>query len=458
MHESGLTSDAQMPAEDPVESIKAEYDARDKQLLQAIDEVAKGNYGVRIADDSVIAKHFNALITTLEQRSMADLDRVVKLSMCSNETTMSSAKLLYNLQNVNERAQSIAAAAEEMQASAEQIKSYSGEIQDENQSSVKVVDQVSQATQASVGTFDKINASVSDSTAQIKDLKNFGAAVINIADEIRGIAFQTKILAMNAAVEAARAGTAGAGFGVVAKEMRTLSDRSADATKKITELAREFEDQMSDVSEALSDTINNVSDGQRAISTVGDRMSKMSVKIDSVANSIGHITTSIEEQTAAATDVTNGITDIATSTSTSVHNTDEVVDAMDELQGFIDAQIVQIAELELPSKVVKLAQSDHVIWKKRLINMITGREGLNSDELADHHSCRLGKWYDAVSEQAMLNKPAFKALLTPHELVHKHGKLAVDRYNEGNIEAALAEIAEVEKASVEVIRLLQELE
>ena len=51
-------------------------------------------------------------------------------------------------------------------------------------------------------------------------------------------------------------------------------------------------------------------------------------------------------------------------------------------------QIAALAVYDVPHKVVKLAQSDHVLWKKRLANMVAGRAGLNANELADHHSCR----------------------------------------------------------------------
>jgi methyl-accepting chemotaxis protein len=90
--------------------------------------------------------------------------------------------------------------------------------------------------------------------------------------------------------------------------------------------------------------------------------------------------------------------------------------------------------------------------------MIAGREGLNAEELADHNSCRLGKWYNLVNDPTYLNHPKFKALLKPHELVHKHGIEAVQLYNSNNLDGALKEIDKVEAASSDVLRLLVELE
>ena len=90
--------------------------------------------------------------------------------------------------------------------------------------------------------------------------------------------------------------------------------------------------------------------------------------------------------------------------------------------------------------------------------MIAGREGVNPDELSDHHSCRLGKWYDGVDNSAYLNNPVFKELLAPHEQVHKHGIQAVRLYNENKVHEAINEIQKVEEASKDVLRLLSELD
>ena len=67
----------------------------------------------------------------------------------------------------------------------------------------------------------------------------------------------------------------------------------------------------------------------------------------------------------------------------------------------------------------------------RLANMIIGREGLKPNELADHHTCRLGKWYDGCRHTALAGSPEFVAIEDPHARVHSHGIEAVRRYNAG---------------------------
>jgi len=83
---------------------------------------------------------------------------------------------------------------------------------------------------------------------------------------------------------------------------------------------------------------------------------------------------------------------------------------------------------------------------------------LDDKELTDHHSCRLGKWYNSELAAAYRDHPAFKALEAPHQRVHAHGKEAAKRFNAGDQKGALAEMDKMEAASVDVLRLLNELQ
>ena len=443
---------------DKYESLCRDLERRDKALLASIEALRQGNYMVEIDQSSSLGRSLHDFIVELRESNEDDLDRVVRLSMRSNETSIASARLLYNLKNVDERAHSIASAAEEMRSSVEQIKNYGQEVSRESNSSMEIAEAVSASLKKSVTAFESINTSVINNGEKVSELSGFAVQVRDIADEIKGIAFQTNLLALNASVEAARAGSVGAGFSVVAQEMRSLSIRSSDATKQITDLVNHFEAQMRGISNALKESIETVDQGKNTIHDVDQRMSSMRESANKISDRMQNISHSITEQSTASTEVADAISSIANNTTASVKSTDSIVDAMNELQNQINDQIAKISLLEVPNKIVKLAQSDHVLWKKRLVNMISGKEGLDIQELADHHSCRLGKWYDKVTDVSLNGRHEFKALQEPHKLVHLHGIKAVELYNNGDVRGALAEIEAVEYSSVEVLRLLKALE
>ena len=98
-----------------------------------------------------------------------------------------------------------------------------------------------------------------------------------------------------------------------------------------------------------------------------------------------------------------------------------------------------------------------MVWKKRLVDMSVGHLTLRADELSDHKTCRLGKWYYSEGTANFSGNPAFRHLEQPHAAVHQHGKEAARLFGMGKLPEALAEIAKVETASVEVLAVLDKL-
>ena len=113
--------------------------------------------------------------------------------------------------------------------------------------------------------------------------------------------------------------------------------------------------------------------------------------------------------------------------------------------------------MSLPNEIIRLAKADHVIWKKRLVDMSVGRVAFKVDELSDHKNCRLGKWYYADSARNYGDNAVFRHLEQPHAAVHQHGREAARFFGRGRLQEALGEIAKVEAASVKVLADLDKL-
>jgi methyl-accepting chemotaxis protein len=409
------------------------------------------------ADDEI-----STLIRTLAEKMQAhilsEMTRCVQLSIEANESAIFSAQMLLNLREVDAQTQSIAAAAEEMVATVKEIERYGMGIADQAQEAQNAVQSGADDVGQAAHSMNNITTAVNEGVAQVNTLAEFTQKIGGIADDIKKIAEQTNLLALNATIEAARAGDAGKGFAVVASEVKTLANQTAKSTEEITNIITNLQDEMKNVLKSMENSTKAVNDGQSAMAQVNERMQEISEKINVVTGNTSQISSTLQEQNQASSEVAQGIATIAANSTKSVDDIGLIVNSMDNLEKHISGQITDLADFDVPGKVIKLAQSDHVIWKKRLANMVAGREGLNADELADHHSCRLGKWYDNVTEERYLNNPIFKELLKPHELVHKHGIEAVRLYNDKKTKEAIAEVAKVEEASKDVLRLLAELE
>ena len=209
---------------------------------------------------------------------------------------------------------------------------------------------------------------------------------------------------------------------------------------------------------SMDTSIKAVDDGSVAIGQMKTAMGIVSERIVNVKSHSGEISLTLKQQRTAANEVASGIARTAANSSRATDALESIMTMMDSAQSVLVDEIAAVSEIDIPNKVLHLAQSDHIIWKRRLANMIVGREGLRPDELASHHSCRLGKWYDNVSDPCFEADADFQELAAPHRVVHHHGIEAVKAFNNGDTEEALRQIEHVETASSDVLRLLKSLE
>jgi hypothetical protein len=128
-------------------------------------------------------------------------------------------------------------------------------------------------------------------------------------------------------------------------------------------------------------------------------------------------------------------------------------DPADRLEaGMIDTIATEAARI-----IVELAKNDHLAFTQRIYDALAGLNAAKAADLANHHTCRLGRWYDSVTDPGVRGAQAFAALDEPHRRVHAAGKLALQRLAQGDREGAGSAAADVKAASAEVVGGLDRL-
>ncbi len=256
-----------------------------------------------------------------------------------------------------------------------------------------------------LGTTSTTTRTISNDTTEVasavSNLKNVTEGINGFVSMIQGISEQTNLLALNAAIEAARAGEQGRGFAVVADEVRSLAQRSAEATNEIAALIKKVNAEM-----------DNVVSG---ISRVGEK-----------SHAVSSNTQGIEETTS------------------------NLVKLAKKMFSVIDAST--------DDAFIQTIKMDHVVWKLEVYKVLFGQSHNHEHDLSDHQSCRLGRWYQhGEGAQKHASQSAFKALDTPHREVHEQGKNAIRAFHQNNMTSAIAAIRKMENASHQVILQLDRL-
>lgn len=387
----------------------------------------------------------------------ARLERWVDMSVAASTGVRKTAEMMTSLREVDNRAQSIAAAVEELTVTVQTISHTTEGVTNEAAEAAAVSDSGRTAAGKAVDAMESVFHVVQSAVQKVDALAEASVAIGDIVSTIESIAKQTNLLALNATIEAARAGEAGKGFAVVASEVKTLANQTATATVDIRDRISGIRTDMDDIVGVMRSGAERVEEGRGTIQTVGREMESLADRIGSVTRSMSEVSQILGEQQTATAEISEGVTVIADMSARNVYMIDSTIDLLERTGPTIAQAIDGFVEEGVPHATIHAAKSDHMIWMRRLAQMLVGREVLRPDELADHHSCRLGKWYDAQKDPTLVGHPAWAALMEPHQRVHRAGIDAAKAFSSGDLDRATALVNEAADASQDVMRLLDDL-
>lgn len=193
-----------------------------------------------------------------------------------------------------------------------------------------------------VNDVSKLSSTISESASAMKELENESSNITQILSVIRGIAEQTNLLALNAAIEAARAGEQGRGFAVVADEVRTLAKRSHDATEEIDTMLNNLVDKTRFVSGKMSSSLeqsakatSQSSHANKSFDDITQAVAQIRDRLDEIAHSAETQNQSSQQIDRNITEIGNSVTGIANSSDTLANNASELMHLSSELNGLV---------------------------------------------------------------------------------------------------------------------------
>ena len=445
-----------------------------KKLLPHIAKRHRFSMGTQVAMmDKLIERVFTDMIlsnTAYENRidsersanaaaaaDLGNLRNAAGMVSDANVTAIQLAHLTRNTRMVNTSSQAISAAAAELVASVEEIARSSESASRDAAETDGTVSFGRNAVEEVTIAIGNIAEAVAETAANVDELAQASDQIGQILSVIEGIAGQTNLLALNATIEAARAGEAGRGFAVVATEVKNLASQTARSTEDINHRIAALRAGMSGILTTMERSTTAVGEGRTAIVRAAETMETISGQVGNVAHKMAEISAILSQQKAASSEIAESVTKVAgvaETNETVLHSMAEKIQSNNDRFG---AMAKNWFHAESDRSLCEMAKIDHVFFKKRVVDTVVGRDSWKTDEVPDHHHCRLGKWYDALQKPEYKALPAYARLVEPHQRVHAAGKAALAAHAAGKNEEAYEAMDKLNEASVEVLALLEEL-
>ncbi|MBI4741958.1 MAG: methyl-accepting chemotaxis protein [Betaproteobacteria bacterium] len=257
------------------------------------------------------ANSFNQLMSTLQAMLRQILDNVEQVSNAARTLAAASTQVAASSANQSEAASSMAATVEEVTVSINHISESAREALNISQKSGELSGQGGDIIHSATSEMEQIAETVRQTSLSIEELGQRSNQISSVVQVIKDVADQTNLLALNAAIEAARAGEQGRGFAVVADEVRKLAERTTKATGEITQMIADMQSSAHAAVATMGNAVGQVGGGVAKAQQAGSAINQIRDGAGQVVRVVNDISAALVEQSAASNDIATHVEKVA---------------------------------------------------------------------------------------------------------------------------------------------------
>ncbi|EKB17701.1 methyl-accepting chemotaxis protein [Aeromonas veronii] len=288
------------------------------RLLEAVDKIAAGDLTHRLdlhafnRDElGQLAKGFAQMQDNLRKLVGEVSGSVVQMSSAVEEISAVARQSADNMNAQQHELNQLATAMNEMQATVQEVSRNTSDAASAATSASETAELGAQTVNDSILRIERVAGAIESTAVVIRQLGDDSRNIGMVLEVIRGIAEQTNLLALNAAIEAARAGEQGRGFAVVADEVRTLAKRTQDSTSQINTIIAELQQRAEQAGSTMQQSQELMNTTVATAREAGESISQISGSVSSISHMNIQIATATEEQGAVSEELNRNVVNIS---------------------------------------------------------------------------------------------------------------------------------------------------
>ena len=300
------------------------------ELEQSLSNIADGakDLTLRLSENGKdeltdIAKSFNRFIGGMHNLIIETNDKAMLLSSEGKQMTYASIETTKGMEQLQAQTDNITHAITEMQSTVKEVANHAENAALAAKQSDEDAKHVEQVVNESKSSINSLAKGVSEASDALVSLEQNTENVGSILDVIRGIAEQTNLLALNAAIEAARAGEQGRGFAVVADEVRTLAGRTQESTEQIQNMITELQKGSNAAVNVMAQSREQADASVAHAEQASEALSRIAGSISNISNMATQIASSMDQQAEVSDDITSSISNISDAAQSTSSNAEQ---------------------------------------------------------------------------------------------------------------------------------------
>ncbi|KFE52783.1 methyl-accepting chemotaxis protein [Pseudomonas syringae] len=309
-----------------------------RTLIDYVSRLSHGQFGERVNITRQDELGHLAVAANILREFLADTFSRLKsstseLDVASNELKSIATLMAQGTHEQFERTDQVATAMTEMSATAQEVARHAAQAAQAADDADRYAQEGDKVMQSTMKTISLMRNEIGSTANVIQRLETDSVRIGKVLEVIRGIAEQTNLLALNAAIEAARAGEAGRGFAVVADEVRTLAQRTAVSTAEINQIIDSVQTGASDAVLAIQGGQARSEESVEQVTNASSTLQRITSAVEAIRDMNRQIATAAEEQTSVAEDISRNLTEITAIASTNQDNVKRTQSASNDLHG-----------------------------------------------------------------------------------------------------------------------------